>query len=165
MLDDPSRYGFPTQHIAYRSKCMIDTSSSMKSPRFSTVSTWTLVCPTMNNSHTFLTHPHTCHKQNSMLWWADQQSTLTFHWPFTPNARVRVCLRSSGLWNTITVQLLKKCTNKPVKRFQMKSNGCRDVQHTGLYKAHKQEGKQGAQTRGTRSAHIFPSIPTSVAAS
>ena len=22
---------------------------------------------------------------------------------------------------------IKKCTNKPVKRFQMKSNGCRDV--------------------------------------
>ena len=55
--------------------------------------------------------------------------------------------------NTI---LLKKCTNKPVKRFQMKSNGCRDVQHTGLQstQTRRNTGKQGAQTRGTRSAHL-----------
>ena len=55
---------------------------------------------------------------------------------------------------------------KPVKRFQMKSNGCRNVQHTGLQTrrnySSNNTGKQGAQTRGTR--HIFPSIPTSMAA-
>ena len=45
---------------------------------------------------------------------------------------------------------------KPVKRFQMKSNGCRDVQHTGLQstQTRRNTGKQGAQTRGTRSAHL-----------
>ena len=49
---------------------------------------------------------------------------------------------------------------KPVKRFQMKSNGCRDVQHTGLQstQTRRNTGKQGAQTTGTQ--HIFPSIPT-----
>ena len=54
------------------------------------------------------------------------------------------------------IQLLKKCTNKPVKRFQMKSNGCRDVQHTGLQstQTRRNTGKQCAQTRGTRSAHL-----------
>ena len=35
----------------------------------------------------------------------------------------------------------RKCTNKPVKRFQMKLNRCRDVQHTG---------QQITQTRGTQ---------------
>ena len=37
---------------------------------------------------------------------------------------------------------------KPVKRFQMKSNGCRDVQHTGLQitQTRRNTGKQGAQT-------------------
>ena len=49
---------------------------------------------------------------------------------------------------------------KPVKRFQMKSNGCRDVQHTGLQstQTRRNTGKQGAQTRGTRSAHLPISI-------
>ena len=44
---------------------------------------------------------------------------------------------------------------KPVKRFQMKSNGCRDVQHTGLQstQTRRNTGKQGAQTRGS-SAHL-----------
>ena len=44
---------------------------------------------------------------------------------------------------------------KPVKRFQMKSNGCRDVQHTGLQstQTRRTTGKQGAQTRGS-SAHL-----------
>ena len=44
---------------------------------------------------------------------------------------------------------------KPVKRFQMKSNGCRDVQHTGLQstQTRRNTGKQGAQTRG-HSAHL-----------
>ena len=38
----------------------------------------------------------------------------------------------------------------------MKSNGCRDVQHTGLQstQTRRNTGKQGAQTRGTRSAHL-----------
>ena len=46
--------------------------------------------------------------------------------------------------------------HKPVKRFQMKSNGCRDVQHTGLQstQTRRNTGKQGAQTRGTQSAHL-----------
>ena len=59
-------------------------------------------------------------------------------------------------------------TNKTVKRFQMKSTGCRDVQHTGLQSTQTRmnyssnnTGKQGAQTRGI---FEFPSIPTSVAA-
>ena len=39
---------------------------------------------------------------------------------------------------------------KPVKRFQMKSNGCRDVQHTGLQSTQT----RSTQTRGTRSAHL-----------
>ena len=36
------------------------------------------------------------------------------------------------------------------------SNGCRDVQHTGLQRTQtrRNTGKQGTQTRGTR--HIFP---------
>ena len=49
---------------------------------------------------------------------------------------------------------------------QMKSNGCRDVQHTGLQSTQTRRnyssnntGKQGAQTRD-----IFQCIPTSVAA-
>ena len=54
------------------------------------------------------------------------------------------------------ITFTKKCTNKPVKRFQMKSNGCRDVQHIGLQstQTRRNTGKQGAQTRGTRSAHL-----------
>ena len=38
----------------------------------------------------------------------------------------------------------------------MKSNGCRDVQHTGLQstQTRRNTGKQGAQTRGTRSAYL-----------
>ena len=55
------------------------------------------------------------------------------------------------------------------KIFQMKSNGCRDVQHTGLQSTQTRRnyssnntGKQGAQTRGHITC-IFPSIPTSVA--
>ena len=45
-----------------------------------------------------------------------------------------------------------------IKRFQMKSNGCRDVQHIGLLstQTRRNTGKQGAKTRGTW--HIFPSI-------
>ena len=50
------------------------------------------------------------------------------------------------------------------KKISMKSNGCRDVQHTGLYKVQKQEGtiaattlQQGAQTRGTW--HITVHLP------
>ena len=41
-------------------------------------------------------------------------------------------------------------------RFQIKSDGCRDVQHTGLQstQTRRNTGKQGAQTRGTRSAHL-----------
>ena len=69
----------------------------------------------------------------------------------------------------LKIVLSKMYTNKPIKSFQMKSNGCRDVQHTGLQSTQTRRhyssnntGKQGAQTRGTR--HIFPSIPTSVAA-
>ena len=52
-----------------------------------------------------------------------------------------------------------------IKASKRISNGCRDVQHTsGLQsiQTRRNTGKQGAQTRGTR--HIFPSIPTSVAA-
>ena len=65
-----------------------------------------------------------------------------------------------GRANTENI-IIKKCTNKPVKRFEMKSNGCRDVQHTGLQstQTRRNAGKQGAQTRGTR--HIFPIIPIS----
>ena len=53
---------------------------------------------------------------------------------------------------------------KQVKRFQMKSNGCMDVQRIGLQstQTRRNTGKQGARTRGT--LHIFPSIPKSVAA-
>ena len=38
----------------------------------------------------------------------------------------------------------------------MKSNGCRDVQYTGLQstQTRRNTGKQGAQTRGTRLAHL-----------
>ena len=45
---------------------------------------------------------------------------------------------------------------KPVKKFQMKSNGCRDVQHTGLQstQTRRNTGKQGAQTRDTHSTHL-----------
>ena len=52
---------------------------------------------------------------------------------------------------------------KPVKKFQMKSNGCRDVQ---AYKAHKQGGTLVSKVhkQGTLTRHMFPSIPTSVAA-
>ena len=55
-----------------------------------------------------------------------------------------------------TENIFKKCTNKPVKRFQMKSNGCRDVQHIGLQstQTRRNTGKQGAQTRDTHSAHL-----------
>ena len=47
----------------------------------------------------------------------------------------------------------KKCINKTVKRFQMKSNGCRDVQHTGLQSTQTRRNtcilvSKGAQTRG-----------------
>ena len=51
---------------------------------------------------------------------------------------------------------------KPVKRFQMDVG--MSMQHTGLQstQTRRNTGKQGAQTRDTR--HIFPSIPTSVAA-
>ena len=58
-------------------------------------------------------------------------------------------------WLILKIYILKKCTNKPVKRFQMKSNGCRDVQHTGLQstQTRRNTGKQGAQTRGS-SAHL-----------
>ena len=47
------------------------------------------------------------------------------------------------------------CTNKRLKRFQMKSNGCRDVLHTGLQstQTRRNTGKQGAQTLG-HSAHL-----------
>ena len=45
--------------------------------------------------------------------------------------------------------------HKTVKRFQMKSTGCRDVQHTGLQSTQTRRnyssnntGKQDAQTRG-----------------
>ena len=43
--------------------------------------------------------------------------------------------------------------NKPVKRFQMKSNGCRDV---GLQstQTRRNTGKQGAQTRATHLTHL-----------
>ena len=81
--------------------------------------------------------------------------------------------RSALLFDVYSFSLAVACfqsvsyTSRPVKRFQMKSKGCRDacVQHTGLYTAHKQEGTialHGAQTSSTR--HIFPSIPTSVVA-
>ena len=42
---------------------------------------------------------------------------------------------------------------KPVKRFQMKSNGCRDV---GLQstQTRRNTGKQGAQTRATHLTHL-----------
>ena len=52
---------------------------------------------------------------------------------------------SIAIWSNVLV--------KPVKRFQMKSNGCRDVQHTGLQstQTRRNTGKQGAQTRGTLS--------------
>ena len=42
------------------------------------------------------------------------------------------------------ILLFKKCTNKTVKRFQMKSTGCRDGQHTGL---------QSTQTRRNYSSN------------
>ena len=46
----------------------------------------------------------------------------------------------------LKIFFFKKCTNKPVKRFQMKSNGCRYVQHTGLQstQTRRNTGKQGA---------------------
>ena len=44
----------------------------------------------------------------------------------------------------IILLLFKKCTNKTVKRFQMKSTGCRDGQHTGL---------QSTQTRRNYSSN------------
>ena len=59
---------------------------------------------------------------------------------------------------TSSVDVYSTKVNKSV------SNGCRDVKHTGLQstQTRRNTGKQGAQTRGTR--HVFPSIPTSVAA-
>ena len=53
------------------------------------------------------------------------------------------------------LDLLQNILYKPVKRFQMKSNGCRDVQHTSLQstQTRRTTGKQGAQTRGS-SAHL-----------
>ena len=56
--------------------------------------------------------------------------------------------------------LLEFTNNKP---FQIKSTGCSDV-HAGLQSTQTRgnTGKEGAQTRSTQ--HIFPSIPTSVAA-
>ena len=76
----------------------------------------------------------------------------------------QVCGRG---WANSTKQNIKKMHKQASKRFQVKSN--RDVQHTGLQSTQTRgnyssnnTGKQGAQTRGTR--HIFPSIPTSVAA-
>ena len=76
------------------------------------------------------------------------------------------------LWTLILTNLQSWYTaiiHKTVKRFQMKSTGCRDVQHTGLQSTQTRRNyssnntsKQDAQTRG----HLgeFPSIPTSVAA-
>ena len=83
------------------------------------------------------------------------------------NLRSLQAVTSVILWKlciTIMDELSDFNIHKPVKRFQMKSNGCRDVQHTGLQstQTRRNTGKQGAQTRGTQ--HIFPSIPTSVAA-
>ena len=54
---------------------------------------------------------------------------------------------------------LFKCTNKPVKRFQMKSNGCRDVQHTGLQstRTRRNTGKQGDK-QGTLSTSSQASL-------
>ena len=78
----------------------------------------------------------------------------------TTSLQVWVGLVSSAQARYIILKVHKQAS----KRFQMKSNGCRDVQHTGLQSTQtsRNTGKQGAQTRGTQ--HIFPSIPTSVAA-
>ena len=78
-----------------------------------------------------------CNFRLKVLWF----HLITTSYPFV----VPVCGRVKHLYN-----------NKPVKRFQMKSNGCRNVQHTGLQstQTRRNTGKQGAQTRGTRSAHL-----------
>ena len=64
--------------------------------------------------------------------------------------------------NNLKMDFVNLTVYKPVKRFQMKSNGCRDVQHTGLQstQTRRNTGKQCALDW-----HISPSIPTSVAAS
>ena len=57
-------------------------------------------------------------------------------------------VRSALLFEVYSFSLAVACiqsisyTSRPIKRFQIKSKGCRDacVQHTGLYKAYKQEG-------------------------
>ena len=53
---------------------------------------------------------------------------------------------------------------KPVKRFQMKSNGFRDVQHTGLQSTQKEGTQARCTNKGALGTMIFPSIPTSVLA-
>ena len=78
--------------------------------------------------------------------------------PFSNKRRVSNKCRGNytGAWHYTPRRIVY---TKPVKRFQMKSNGCRDVQHTGLQStqtiARKNTGKQGAQTRalGTSSKH------------
>ena len=64
------------------------------------------------------------------------------------------CIETSRSVVSTTLSLLDS------KRFQMKSTGCRYVQHTGL-QVHKQEGTIADTTLGI---FEFPSIPTSVAA-
>ena len=68
-------------------------------------------------------------------------------WCLLANDKASVTVIMAPKGATIsTVKGFKKCTNKTVKRFQMKSTGCRDVQHTGTKHTNKKEVMIAATT-------------------
>ena len=105
-------------------------------------------------------------------WNVCSHSVSLLYPPYCPKEEVVFTIWGTGAFEHCWHSHLKSYSSQPylykiVKRFQMKSTACRDVQHTGLQSTQTRRnyssnntGKQGAQTRGF---FKFPSIPTSAA--